>query len=435
MLLEFAVKNYRSIKGEQTFSMIADASKSKLDNTFEFQPVGASEHLRLLKSAVLYGANASGKSNLIRAFNLLRNLVVQTGRLAIDDRIEFYQPFLFDEECLAQPTEIKIQFLGFDGIKHVFEIHFNDIEILFEKLDFYPNGYPSSLYVRQANGETVHQVKKGKSLKGQRIPVEIFRNQSFISKFGIDVPNSQLSPVYLYLSRILVLNALDTFRIGDLSQRVKDEISKPENLSLKTRLSKLLRIADTRIERIETKENTESDMAFPEGFPDSLRKQMLERYRQNVLAVHKLYSSNKEIGFKAIELDEESVGTNVLFAIGGTILQVLERGGLVVIDELDNSLHPKLVRFLVRLFSHPTSNPHHAQLLFATHEVTLLDREIFRKDQIWFSEKDRFGGSEYFSAGDVDGIRDDTNFELWYRTGKFGGQPKIKEIEFILGDE
>ena len=107
----------------------------------------------------------------------------------------------------------------------------------------------------------------------------------------------------------------------------------------------------------------------------------------------------------------------------------------IVFDELDNSLHPKLCKFLIRLFNNPVSNPHNAQLIFATHEVTLLDKDIFRKDQIWFTEKNKFGQTELFCANEVEGLRDDTNFELWYRTGKFGGTPNIKEVEFIFGNE
>lgn len=113
----------------------------------------------------------------------------------------------------------------------------------------------------------------------------------------------------------------------------------------------------------------------------------------------------------------------------------LEQGGVLFFDELDNSLHPKLSKFLVRLFNNPVSNTKNAQLVVATHEVTLLDKEVFRKDQIWFCEKDKYGVTEIFSAKDFDGVRDDTPFDKWYMNGKFGGQPKIKELEFIFDND
>jgi AAA15 family ATPase/GTPase len=125
----------------------------------------------------------------------------------------------------------------------------------------------------------------------------------------------------------------------------------------------------------------------------------------------------------------------VLFALGGIILKRLEKGGVLFFDELDNSLHPKLSKFLVRLFNNPRSNSQNAQLVLATHEVTLLDKEVFRKDQIWFCEKDQFGSTEIFSAKEFEGVRDDTPFDKWYVNGKFGGQPKIKELEFIFDNE
>jgi AAA15 family ATPase/GTPase len=434
MILEISIQNFRSIQEEQTFSMIADAGKSKIENTFEANPVGSTDPLKLLRSAVIYGANASGKSNVIRAIYALRMVATQTGKLAMDESIDWYEPFRFDENSARQPTGFKIQFIGPDNIRYHYEIQFNEDEIVFEKLDFYPSGYPANLFERKANGESMHIIKKGKALKGRMIPPVVFKNQAFLSKFGTEIPHDQLSPIYLYFSNIVVLNVLDNFKLGEIRMKVAKEIAKPESDSLKRKLSKLIRISDTRIEGIESLETTEEDFVLPDKLPEALRKKLMEQYSRKTMAIHKIYKDGLEIGTEMIDLDEESAGTIVLFAIGGMILQTLEKGGIIIVDELDNSLHPKLCKFLVRLFHHNISNKANAQLIFATHEVTLLDRDVFRKDQIWFVEKDKFGQTEIFQASDVDGARDDTNFENWYRTGKFGGQPHIKEIEFILGD-
>ena len=148
-----------------------------------------------------------------------------------------------------------------------------------------------------------------------------------------------------------------------------------------------------------------------------------------------IFESPGKTNFKGIEKLKQTLEKNSeikIFALGGIVLEALENGGVIIFDELDNSLHPKLCKFLIRLFNNPISNKTNAQLIFATHEVTLLDKDVFRKDQIWFTEKDRYGNTELFSAKDVEGLRDNTNFELWYRTGKFGGNPKIKEVEFIF---
>ena len=434
MILEITIQNFRSIKEEQTFSMIADAGKSKNENTCEVNPIGANEPTKLLRAAVIYGANASGKSNMIRAFYALRMVATQTAKLAMDEPIDWYEPFRFDEGSSNKPTVFKIHFIGPDNIRFLYEIQFNEDEIILEKLDFYPSGYPANLFERRANGENVHTIKKGKALKGRMIPPSVFKNQSFLSKFGTEVPHEQLSPIYLYFSGMVVLNVLDNFRLEDIRFKVTKEISKPEGAKLKSKLSKLIRISDTRIEGIESMEAIDGNHGVLDKHLERAKARLPEQFIRKTVAIHKTYRDRTEIGTQLVDMIEESAGTNVLFAIGGMILQTLEKGGIIIVDELDNSLHPKLCKFLVRLFHHNISNQHNAQLIFATHEVTLLDRDVFRKDQIWFVEKNKFGETEIFQAGDVEGARDDTNFENWYRTGKFGGQPHIKEIEFILGD-
>ena len=219
-----------------------------------------------------------------------------------------------------------------------------------------------------------------------------------------------------------------------LKEEIADELLNPESQYLLGRLNKLLRVADTKINNISIKERIGEERAAGKIADD--RNRIAHNNPGNrVSAAHSLYDKGIEVGVRELPLRQESAGTNVLFALGGIILKRLERGGVLFFDELDNSLHPKLSKFLVRLFNNPVSNPRNAQLVVATHEVTLLDKEVFRKDQIWFSEKDKFGSTEIFSAKDFEGVRDDTPFDKWYMNGKFGGQPKIKELEFIFNNE
>jgi hypothetical protein len=118
--------------------------------------------------------------------------------------------------------------------------------------------------------------------------------------------------------------------------------------------------------------------------------------------------------------------------LGGLILKTLKTGGTIIFDELDTSLHPYVSRFLVLLFLDPMSNPHNAQLIFTTHEPTLMDRNLLRADQIWFADKSNpYGKTEIFSAQDFDGVREDIPFDKWYMAGKFGAIPQISEINFI----
>lgn len=436
MIIDFVFSNFRSIKDDQYFSLNAQPSKSKLENTFELTLSDGTElrkpsKLRLLKSAVVYGANASGKTNFIKAFNTLRYFVLNSGLTKVNREVIYYQPFKLERGYNEKPTKFQLTFVAKDNIKYRFEIEYTQKEIQSEKLLFYPKGQPAEIYSRTSTGKDSHSINFGESLKEKPFRKEIFRNQLYLSKFGYDEPHEQLTAIYEYFDEMEVWNALNKSRIDQLTSEISREIFESENPSFNNKLSKLLKIADTKIENVLVKKDPRSELKDKDNEEmDSEDTMYLARAR------HPVFEDGKEVETKDFDLlEEESAGTNVLFALGGLILKKLESGGIIIFDELDNSLHPLLCKFLIRLFNNRISNPHNAQIIFATHEVTLLDKDLFRKDQIWFTEKNKFGQTELFSASDVEGLRDDTNFEIWYRTGKFGGNPKIKEVEFIFGNE
>lgn len=432
MVIDFSFTNFRSFKENVEFTLKSDSFKSKVDNAFEVE-LNSKSSVSLLKTAVIYGANASGKSNFIKAFLAFTWLIRNSHKFELDkQKINCYEPFELDINTQNSPVNFKISFI-LDGVKYDYEISFDKRNIIFEKLDFSPKGQISNLFERVLSSDADYDtVQLGKNLVDKRIPKKIFKSQLYLSRFGIDTPHDQLTPIFRYLTNINVWNAYDKFSISDLSNEISILISQPENEKLKNRLSKLIRISDTRIESIGSKELKKEDFKIPDVLPDEIVDKFYENNKIRTFSYHKLFDGNKEIGIKEFEFNKkESTGTKVLFALGGKILQTLESGGLIVFDELDNSLHPKLCKFLIRLFNSKISNPKNAQLIFATHEVTLLDKDVFRKDQIWFAQKNKFGCSELYCANEFEGVRDNTNFELWYRTGKFGGNPKIKEIEFI----
>lgn len=432
MIIDFDIQNFRSLKDSIEFTMRADSLKSKVDNTFEVD-LETGQELTLLKTAVIYGANASGKSNFIKGFLAFIWLIRNSSKFDIDkSSLECYEPFELDEDSEVQPVRFKITFI-LEKTKYIYEIAFNYKYIVLEKLDFFRKGQSSNLFERIIDESSDYDViDLGKNLIDKKLPKKIFKNQLFLSKFGIDIPHDQLSSVYKYLSNINLWNAADKFAISDLSNEISKTIAKSENEKLKNRLSKLIRISDTKIESISSKELKRKDFKFPTEVPDDIVDKVYESNKMKTYSYHKVFKNNQEVRLKEFDFyRKESMGTKVLFALGGKILQILETGGVIIFDELDNSLHPKLCKFLVRLFNSKISNPHNAQLIFATHEVTLLDKDVFRKDQIWFAQKDKYGVSELFCANDFEGVRDSTNFELWYRTGKFGGNPNIKEVEFI----
>lgn len=427
MILEFSIENYRSFKKECTLSLVAEASKSKSDNVFEHQMANG-DSVRLLKSAVLYGANASGKSNLLKALQALRNMAGHLGRAG--EPIRWYDPFLFDTASQNAPTRFILSFVGPSNFKYIYSLLFNGTEIIEESLDYFPKSQRKNLFTRpiaKSNDGLIHTVKMGQDTALKTL--KVLKNQTVISKFGTDFPDEFFTPIYLYFKDELTIMR----NINSNRRTVEEKIY--ESPRLQNRLSNLIKIADTKIEEIIVKKNEEN--GENEGIADvfEIAKRRLYQRTYDSLGKHVMYKNYERIGEVELPFDQESKGTNVLFVMGAEILEKLERGGVFLVDEIDTSLHPKLAKFLVMLFQHPISNPHNAQLIFTTHETTFLDKDIFRKDQIWLAEKNEFGESELLSVQDFDGVREDTPFEKWYLAGKFGGIPNIREIEFIFQHE
>lgn len=431
MLIEFAVENFRSIKNRQVFSLVAESSKIKGDNVFEASlPNGGS--LRLLKIAVLYGANASGKSNLIKALGsfvqLVRRRIPGAGR-----PVSGFDPFLFSKETPSAATVFELTFL-FEGIKYNYKVAFKLSHVVQEDLIYFPKGQPQQVFSRSGEAsDLLHKAKLGKNFGNKDI--EVFNNQLVLNKFGTDTPHETLSKLYTYFATIDIGNAFRSSPNGMQIRRTSQRLTQPDRQFLLKRLIRLIQVADTKIDGIEISQSEESQ-EFTTGFFNE-NGELVERIAKRppvfqVSGVHAVYENGIATSAHALDFEEESEGTKALFWRGGLILEKLETGGVLVFDELDNSLHPKLVKFLVKLFANPRANPKNAQLIFATHEVTLLDRDLFRTDQIWFAEKNEKGETELFSAQDFDGVREDVPFDKWYMAGKFGGLPKIEDIESIF---
>lgn len=466
MILEFTVENFRSIKDRQVFSMIAEPSKAKGENVFE-EPLTNGGSIRLLKTAMIYGANASGKSNIIRALSCLVKMV-RSNFPGAGRAIKEYDPFAFADETLKQPTIFELTFLH-NQIKYLYKVSFLHSHIVDEEMICFPKGQPQKVFSRFANElELSHKVKFGKNWGNKTI--DVFRNQLAIKKFGLELVHEPLSSIYVFISDIEINDVAFSSSNTTQVQRTAQHLSGIYQNSLFKKLEYLIRAADTKISSLSQQSHTEesagvgrlyNSSVYDSSVNDSLYSssasnssaykspytssafnengeylgELTRTKTASIFGLHKHYKEGKEVGLKELDFDEESEGTKALFWRGGLILEKLERGGILIFDELDNSLHPKLVKFLVKLFTHPKSNPHNAQLIFATHEVTLLDRNLFRTDQIWITEKNEFGETELYSVQDFEGVREDIPFDKWYMAGKFGGQPNIDEIESIFSNE
>jgi len=430
MIVNFSFKNYRSIKDEQIFSLEATSSKLKDNNTF--YPTTDKNVPKLLKSAVLYGANASGKSNLIRLMWTMRSFILNSIDLKTGDLIseKYYDPFLLDEQSKNQPTEFNIDFFAFNKKKHRYTVKFNKSEITYEYLGVYESSWVSKIFERKDSNEFV---EFGDGMIDKKEEKKVPQNHLYLSKIG-NSTNDQFKEIYLYFKLMEIWNAVPSQIKDAMFRRTEALFKNTEKESLIKKINKLISIADTKISRVEVSERDNEGFS---GLPDDVRDTMIKKYKYETFGIHPVFEKGNQIGEERFSFNnQESQGTKMMFAIGGLILEAFERPvpAVVFLDEFDNSLHPDLAKFLIELFHNPKVNKNNSQLIFATHETTLLDKKIFRKDQIWFGEKNKVGETEFFSVKDfkdLNNVRSDIPFDKWYRTGKFGAVPNIRKFEFI----
>ncbi len=430
MIIECSITNFRSFNKKQTFSMLASSAKSKPDNVFEIK-LSNEDSVKLIKTAAIYGANASGKSNFIRALFELIKLIQFGSEIPIDLNIPAFEPFLFNTQAFNQPTEFEIIFITKEKNKYFYKIVFNKDEIVEEYLFDYPKKKKRIVFTRgkekKKADNNIHVGKLGKDFGYKRY--EIYKKLPLFSLFGkAENYHSIISSAYQSIINMPIWNSTNSKWISELINFIKAELQKPEKSAFLLKLEHLINFCDTQIQSLVIDINAKLKV---EEIKDNNIK---VRYNEVLFSKHKVFDKDKEVSSHDLPFKEESLGTNRLFAIGGVILQALEMGNTVFFDEFDASLHPHLSRLLVRLFHNTIINPDNAQLIFTTHEPNIMDKEMLRADQIWFTEKNKYGETELFSAQDFDGVREDIPFDKWYLAGKFGAVPNIKEIEFIFED-
>ena len=214
------------------------------------------------------------------------------------------------------------------------------------------------------------------------------------------------------------------------NRKAANEILKNEKSKLFKQLRKLVRIADVGIEDIFLEKETDDSGDYYTGNSDKFR---LSQTFLKMQTLHKGYDNNHNLKVFRTSLDDfESMGTNHLFNLGARVLQVLDTGGFLAYDEMNLALHPSLLALLVGMFNNPKSNPKHAQLVFTTHDATVVGDNQMRVDQVWFTEKNENGESEIFSAQDFDDISIVAPIEQWYRSGLFGARPILGSIDVIF---
>ena len=411
MLLDFRVKNFRSLRDEQTLSLVAAKDKSLQElNTM---PSGIKAAPTLLRSVAIYGPNAGGKSNLIKALQYMRAVVAESASVMQPGQTFNVQPFRFEAVSVAQPTEFDVSFV-IDGVRHQYGFELTAQRITREYLLVYKAFKPQQWFERhydEASGKDVYDF--GTGLKGPKSVWEgATRPNALFLSMAVQLNSEQLQPVFAwFVNQLAIFN-----EITPLGQHFSAEmLRKPDG---KRAICDFLTSADIRISDIEVVTRKVSGQAVHFDMAAGKTEVRNEEQEVNELLFHHVTDQGKAV----FSLGDESMGTRNLLFLTGPVLDILDKGMVLVVDELDSSLHPLLVRRLVELFQNPTVNKKGAQLIFTTHDTSLLDPDLFRRDQIWFVEKDRDQASKLYPLSDFSPRKNEA-LERGYLMGRYGALP------------
>ncbi len=418
MLVQFTVENYRSIKDVVTFTMLADKKDTK--NLF------AQRNSNLLTSAVFYGANASGKSNMLRAFSFMKNIVLNTTKVMQSIDTLPYEPFRLSTETEKEPSSFEVVFFV-NNIKYRYGFELNSTTIFAEWLFADEKGREAKLFYRdiQENEFFINseKFKEGKNLK-------VLENSLFLWKCDQDGGIISNSIMQWFSNLNLIDGTNDSGYVNFALRKMNEEDFKTKIVNLVSSVD--LGIADILIEKDDIVIDNADKLDLPTHVKNLLPEGKGTLIATTITTQHKKYDANNTaIGIEDFNLIlDESQGTKKYFSISAPILDTLTNGKILVIDEFDASFHPYLTKSLIALFNNPQINVNNAQLIFATHDLNLLDQNIFNKSQIWFTEKDNYGSTELSSLLDFKDVRSRDNIERDYLKGKYGAIPNINDFNW-----
>lgn len=419
MIVQFTVGNFLSFNAKQVLNLEAKGISELKTNICTLKTE------KILRSMVIYGANSSGKSNLIKAMERMREVVLSSVRLNDSDELE-YSPFLLSIETDSLPTFFEIIFWK-ESIRYRYGFEYNLRQIENEWL-FAGKSEKSekTLFIRTIEGIAVDaKYKEGEGIESKTNNNRLF--VSLVAQLGGPISKQILE----FFKNYNVLSGLDHNDYKGFTTRMlhKNLNGCEESLELYQKL----KLGFQDIKAIESDFNLSE---IPENLTDELRIKLVKDFtgKRNISlkTVHNKYDKKGEIVDFVLfdKLKNESEGTNKIIDLSGPIFDTLKFGKALIIDELDAKLHPLITMRIVELFNSPISNTKNAQLIFATHDTNLLGEELFRRDQIWFTEKDEREQTELYSLYDFnlpDGskVRNDSNLEKNYIRGRYGAIPFI----------
>lgn len=441
MIIDFAIKNFLSFKDEVVFSMLAAKSVKENENENDNGSNVFSTNdntMKIVKAAAIYGANGSGKSNLILAFSFFRNMIINSYRK--DDLLNdfYHKQFLFDESN-SQPSGFEMNFIiESTCYRYGFEIFNEKIESewLF-KQDF---GSTKESYCFKRN-ENAIQTNSRIFKASKQIDSLTRDNALFLTTAALSNVDTAKAIKSWFEHSINVLSGIG--KDNTISYTAKQYAN---NKDMHDRIIDFIRIADFGIQDITVEESfveKTSDIKNPiirmlvENDEDESKSPDIKVKQIKINSLHNKYKNGIPSGTSEISLGNESLGTRKTFALIGPWLDTLMNGKTLIIDEFGASIHTKLALELVRVFQSKLNNG--AQLIIATHDTNLLRKDLLRRDQIWFTEKDEFGVSDLYSLveykiNQATSVRNDASFSKDYLVGKYGAIPHFGNIEQFIRD-
>lgn len=428
MIIEFSVTNFLSFKEKQTLSMVANGRNSTLESNVIDLPLPGLSGLRLSKAAVLYGANASGKSNLLKAVNFLDWFVENSATSLKPDQPIKVEPFRLSKQTVGQPSEFEVTFVT-NGVRYQFGFVVDARRVFSEWLLAYPGGRPQRWYQREINSQTnlyewdfsqKHFRGAKESLTQQTRPNALFLSTA--AQFN----HEQLSVVYQWFQQKLKYLDLAQADLEEDAFAAAEAMS--EDGSIREQVLDMLRDADLGISSVELEEEDFDLRVLSEVFPNqssTFYDELMKTLKKKKLAPrrlrwsHHLPNSDDTV---SLETESESAGTLRYFSVLGPLLDSMKNGCVLAIDELGANIHPLLVRALLKFFQKAEQAGQGPQLLLTTHDATLLDKEVFRRDQVWFTEKTKEGSTSLYPLSDFH-PRKDESLARGYLAGKYGAVP------------
>jgi len=428
MLLQFSVSNFRGLRDLQELNLSAKVSDKSLSENVVKPEYPGLKGRHWLKGAALYGANASGKTTVIEAMEALSNWVGNSAKTTDpEEAISYIEPYALDPDSAKEPSAFAIVFVE-EGIRYEYRVAATRHLIHHESLRAWPVGKEQVWFERDWNPETGKHVFTPDNPTGlprsRDIEQRTLRNMLYLSK-AVAEARSEVEPVFRWLVRrfkFLDLSTRTSFGSGFTLKQLDGE-----NKELKTKITEALRHADIGIVDAFAIEGAPLEKNFfemlkvvdPKAFAEFRDKGATPK-RMEPQLVHKGPKNSKV----PLNWERESAGTHRLFSLIGPWLDILEKGYTVCIDEIETSMHPTMVRELLKLFFSQKENTGGAQIIFTTHNALLLDNTLIRRDQVWFTDKDDEGAVHLYPLTDYK-PRGGESLIRGYMAGRYGAVPFI----------